>query len=606
MFSIITRGFKFCWLTLRFIRELILNIFVLCFILFLLMGYAYFAKKEKNVEVNGPLLILNITGTVIDTKQDDDLAQLQQKLTGKPSRLNENSLFDITQTIEQATDDNAIKGMVLSLDDFLGADISSLQYIGKYLTQFKQQGKPIYAIGSSYDQGQYYLASYANEIYLQPQGTVNLFGFSSNTLFYKELLDKLQVNAHIFRVGTYKSAVEPLIRNDMSSDAKENMSRWLTIIWQNYLADIAKNRQSTPTQLVPDTNTFLSRLKSINGSLSGYALNYKLVDGILTHYDFWQKMQTQFQYSSSNNNALSMYNYPLVKSHHNTDEIAVIPVEGSIVDNNKVIAMGNIPVTELIRKATLNKNVKAVILRVNSPGGSVTASEAIRNELQALRAAGKKVVVSMGGMAASGGYWISTESDAIIASPNTITGSIGVFGIIPTFENSLKQIGVYTDGVSTSELANLSLTKELPESFSTMMQLNIENTYTNFINLVAKARHKTASEIDKIAQGRVWIGSDALANSLVDQLGDFDDAVKKAAELAGLQNFDIHWPQLNKNLWEKLLSSTSVTLPNALISLLPTSSNPLSSEVKKQLNFWQNLTDPNYNYIYCLNCATIR
>ena len=254
--------------------------------------------------------------------------------------------------------------------------------------------------------------------------------------------------------------------------------------------------------------------------------------------------------------------------------------------------------------------IKAVVFRVNSPGGSVSASEVIRSELAAVRAAGKPVVVSMGGMAASGGYWVSTPADYIIASPSTLTGSIGIFGIINTYEKTPDTLGVHTDGVATSPLADIAVTKALPQEFSQMMQLNIENGYKNFLDLVAKSRKMTPQQVDQIAQGHVWLGSDAKVNGPVDQLGDFDDAVKKAAELAKLQQWQLDWFVDTPSLSDMVLSQFGVSihamLPAAIQSMLPAPLASVANAVKEQPGLFNNLNDPQNRYAICLTCGEVR
>lgn len=458
------------------------------------------------------------------------LQRSREFLGASASELQENSLFDLVDSIRKAKDDKNITGLVLQLNDFAGADQPSLQYIGKALREFRDGGKPIYAIGDSYNQTQYYLASYANKIYLSPQGNVDLHGFATNNLYYKTLLDKLKVSTNIFRVGTYKSAVEPLLRDDMSPAAREADSRWIGNLWQNYLDTVAANRQITPQQLFPGAAGVLSGLQAAQGDTAKYALDNKLVDELASRTVMENQLVKAFGWNKQTNdfNAISIYDYQPAPTPEQGGQIAVVFASGAIMDGQQTPGtVGGDTTAAELRQARLDPKVKAIVLRVNSPGGSVSASEVIRSELAAARAAGKPVVVSMGGMAASGGYWISTPANYIIASPSTLTGSIGIFGVINTYQDTLGSIGVHTDGVATSPLADLAVTKALPPEFAQMMQLNIENGYKRFIGLVADSRKMTPEQVDKIAQGHVWTGSDAKTNGLVDQLGDFDDAVKK-------------------------------------------------------------------------------
>lgn len=527
--------FKWTWRLLNFVREMVLNLF---FIFLVLVGVGIWMQvsggDSKETASRGALL-LDISGVIVDKPDSSQrFSKLSRQLLGASSdRLQENSLFDIVNTIRQAKDDRNITGIVMDLKNFAGGDQPSMQYIGKALKEFRDSGKPVYAVGENYSQGQYYLASFANKIWLSPQGVVDLHGFATNGLYYKSLLDKLKVSTHVFRVGTYKSAVEPFIRDDMSPAAREADSRWIGELWQNYLNTVAANRQIPAQQVFPGAQGLLEGLTKTGGDTAKYALENKLVDALASSAEIEKTLTKEFGWSKTDKNyrAISYYDYALKTPADTGDSIGVVFANGAIMDGEETQGnVGGDTTAAQIRDARLDPKVKAIVLRVNSPGGSVTASEVIRAELAAARAAGKPVVVSMGGMAASGGYWISTPANYIVANPSTLTGSIGIFGVITTVENSLDSIGVHTDGVSTSPLADVSITRALPPEAQQMMQLSIENGYKRFITLVADARHSTPEQIDKIAQGHVWTGQDAKANGLVDSLGDFDDAVAKAAE----------------------------------------------------------------------------
>ncbi|EEK2373163.1 signal peptide peptidase SppA, partial [Salmonella enterica] len=540
--------FKWTWRVLNFVREMVLNLF---FIFLVLVGvgiWMQIGNGSNSEQTARGALLLDISGVIVDKPSTNHrLGALGRQLFGASSdRLQENSLFDIVNAIRQAKDDRNITGIVLDLKNFTGADQPSMRYIGKALREFRDSGKPVFAVGENYSQGQYYLASFANKIWLSPQGQVDLHGFATNGLYYKTLLDKLKVSTHVFRVGTYKSAVEPFIRDDMSPAAREADSRWIGELWQNYLHTVSANRQISPQQLFPGAQAIIDGLTSVGGDTAKYALDHKLVDALASSADVEKALTKQFGWSKTENNyrAISYYDYSLKTPADTGGTIAVIFANGAIMDGEETPGnVGGDTTASQIRDARLDPKVKAIVLRVNSPGGSVNASEVIRAELAAARAAGKPVVVSMGGMAASGGYWISTPANYIVASPSTLTGSIGIFGVINTVENSLSSIGVHSDGVSTSPLADISMTKALSPEVQQMMQLSIEYGYKRFITLVADARKRTPEQIDKIAQGHVWTGEDAKANGLVDSLGDFDDAVAKAAELAKLKQWHLDYYQ---------------------------------------------------------------
>ncbi|EGJ3416488.1 signal peptide peptidase SppA [Salmonella enterica subsp. houtenae] len=607
--------FKWTWRVLNFVREMVLNLF---FIFLVLVGvgiWMQIGNGSNSEQTARGALLLDISGVIVDKPSTNHrLGSLGRQLFGASSdRLQENSLFDIVNAIRQAKDDRNITGIVLDLKNFTGADQPSMRYIGKALREFRDSGKPVFAVGENYSQGQYYLASFANKIWLSPQGQVDLHGFATNGLYYKTLLDKLKVSTHVFRVGTYKSAVEPFIRDDMSPAAREADSRWIGELWQNYLHTVSVNRQISPQQLFPGAQAIIDGLTNAGGDTAKYALDHKLVDALASSADVEKALTKQFGWSKTENNyrAISYYDYSLKKPADSGGTIAVIFANGAIMDGEETPGnVGGDTTASQIRDARLDPKVKAIVLRVNSPGGSVNASEVIRAELAAAKAAGKPVVVSMGGMAASGGYWISTPANYIVASPSTLTGSIGIFGVINTVENSLSSIGVHSDGVSTSPLAEISMTKALSPEVQQMMQLSIEYGYKRFITLVAEARKRTPEQIDKIAQGHVWTGEDAKANGLVDSLGDFDDAVAKAAELAKLKQWHLDYyqdePTVLDMVMDSMTGSVRAMLPEAIQAMFPAPLVSAANTVKAEGDKLAAFDDPQNRYAFCLTCANVR
>ena len=399
----------------------------------------------------------------------------------------------------------------------------------------------------------------------------------------------------------------------MSPAAREADSRWIGELWQNYLNTIAANRQITAQQLFPGAQGIIDGLRKVGGDTAKYALDNKLVDELATSTEVEKALSKQFGWSKTDNNyrAISYYDYNVKTPSDEGSAIAVIFANGAIMDGEETPGnVGGDTTAAQIRDARLDPKIKAIVLRVNSPGGSVTASEIIREELAAAKAAGKPVVVSMGGMAASGGYWISTPADYIVANPSTLTGSIGIFGVINTVENTLGSIGVHTDGVATSPLADVSSTKALPPEVQQLMQLSIENGYQRFITLVANARKSTPEKIDQIAQGHVWTGEDAKANGLVDSLGDFDDAVAKAAELAKLKTWHLNYyqeePTFFSMVLDSLTGSVRASLPAAIQAWLPAPVAAAAETVKAESDKLAAFNDPQNRYAFCLTCANIR
>lgn len=604
------------WRVLNFIRECILNLFVL---LVFFVGFGIYLQLQPKQPESGAgknALLVNLSGVIVDNPSPNNkFNELGKNLLGSSSDyLRENSLFDLVETLRQAKNDANITGMVLALDDFVGADLPSLQYVGKALSEFRASGKPIYATGNNYNQSQYYLASFANNIYLSPTGVVQIQGMSSNTLYYKTLLDKLKVSTHIFRVGIYKSAVEPYMRDDMSPEAREENQRWIDVLWGHYLDTVATNRKITQQQLYPEPAELLNLLTASRGNQAQYAKDNQLVDMLASDAEVEQIFSKVFGWNKNEQkfNYISIYDYSAQGKTKPDDNnrVAVIFASGVIVDGAQSPGMVGSEMTATeIRQARLDPKVKAVILRVNSPGGSVTASEVIRNELLALRQANKPLIISMGGMAASGGYWISTPANYIIASPTTLTGSIGIFGVVNTFEKTLDSIGVFADGVATSPLADVNLAKALSPEFKQIMQLSIENGYQRFVSIVAESRGKTSEQTEHIAQGRVWTGFDAKQNGLIDQLGDFDDAVQKAVELAKLKTYQLDWYNSQQSLVELLLNQMSVSVAShfslPIQNLLPSSVRHVAGKLQQQPGFGA-LSDPQHRYALCFSCADLQ
>ena len=600
------------WNTINFIRKLILNIVFFPLLLVVVIAVVVAMVSNEDIKVdNGSALVLNLSGYIVDQKRQVDPFEAAFKQGNGEDAEGEILLADVLYVINNAAHDERIDTIVLDLANLGHAGISKMTAIGNALNGFKQTGKSIVAIADHYEQGQYFLASYADTIYLNPQGGVSLEGLSSYRLFYKSALDKLKVNAHIFRVGTFKSAVEPYIRDDMSDAAREASTALLNDIWQSYARTVSENRHLDANQLVLSSEEYLAQLDKAEGESAQMALNMKWVDKLATSEEFRLAMIDKVGKAKNGNQfkQVDFYDYlslvaPL-PSFNVQDTVGIIVAKGNILNGQQPAGqIGGESTSDLLRKARFDDNVKAVVLRVDSPGGSAFASEQIRQELLALKASGKPVVVSMGSLAASGGYWISASADYIYATPTTLTGSIGIFGMITTFEDSLASLGIYTDGVATSEWAGLSTTRALSPQIKAVIQRHIERGYHEFISLVAKERNMTLEQVDKIAQGRVWSGQKALELGLVDELGDIDDAVAKAAKLADLSTFDTQ--VIEKELTpeelfiQQMFASVAAHLPDSMTKM---------SVFEKALSQWSGVIeelasfdDPNAVYMYCENC----
>ncbi|EGR2794504.1 signal peptide peptidase SppA [Vibrio navarrensis] len=610
IFKLIGLIFKGIWKAISFVRLALTNLIFLLSIALIYFVYLHGAETQPQVE-KASALVLNLSGPIVEQSQ---YVHPMDSITGSlfgNEMPKENVLFDVVKTIRYAKDDDKITGIVLALRDLPETNLTKLRYIAKALNEFKASGKPIYAIGAFYNQSQYYLASYADKVYLAPDGGVMLKGYSAFNLYYKTLLEKLEVTTHVFRVGTYKSAIEPFIRDDMSSAAKESATRWLSQMWGAYVDDVATNRNIDAKTLNPSMEEFLTQLKSVDGDLAALALKLGLVDELATRQQLRAKFAEQFGSNGQDSyNAIGYYDYQatmLDNFNHTADDIAVVVASGTIMDGQQPRGtVGGDTVAGLLRQARNDDKVKAVVLRVDSPGGSAFASEVIRNEVQALKEAGKPVVVSMSSLAASGGYWISMSADKIIAQPTTLTGSIGIFSVITTFEKGFNKLGIYTDGVGTSPFSKEGISTGISEGAAQAFQMGIEHGYHRFISLVGDNRDMSLEAVDKVAQGRVWTGFDALNHGLIDQIGDFDDAVAEAAKMANLESYNLYWVEEplspTEQFIQEFMKQVSISLGFDVQSLIPQSLLPVAKQMEQQVSLLQNFNDPKGYYAFCLNC----
>lgn len=613
------RLIKFCWKLLGFFRDLVMNVVFLFFVLLVvsIVSLSSGGKKVTPLEGEGALL-LNLDGYLADNREESLRWQDALKEINRQRVSSKISTFDVVYAVEQAKNDPQIKGLVLDLNYFEGGDLPAMNYIGKALNDFKAAGKPVLAYSDNYSQGQYYLASFANEIYLNRIGQVGIQGLAQENLYFKEMLDKLAITPHIFRVGTYKSAVEPFLRNDMSEEAKSNMQRWLGGMWHNYVQMVSQNREIKAENVLPNAKQYLVELKALNGDSTAYAQKRGLVTAVVTRLELDQKLTALFGKNVENQPNLIGFDdylrqYPdRLSENQAPNKIAVVNVEGAIIDGDSdEDDVGGDTVARLLRQAYNDNAVKAVVLRVNSPGGSAFASEMIRQETENLQKIGKPVVVSMGAMAASGGYWISSTADYIVADKNTITGSIGIFAMFPTFENAIKQVGIHADGAKTSEMASTSAFSALSKPVQDIYQTEIEHGYDQFLNVVSRGRQLSKAKVDKIAQGQVWLGQDAYKQGLVDELGDLDTAIHKAEEIVNqrqdtaVENFGVEWfVEEDNSLLGTLLRDTK---KGAQLSLTNWLGLPAPvQQLQKELHLLTKFNDPKGQYLYCLNCGRVR
>lgn len=620
--GILRRFFGGIWRAISLVRHITFNLIFA--ILFIFIVVSIFSGDDKVEVPPSAALILNLSGDLVEEKRYvDPLDQVLNESMGSEEEEPEILLTDLLKTIQAAKTDERIKAIVLDLSSFGRGSLDKLTMVGAALQDFKAAGKKVMATGDYYGQNQYFLASYADSINLNPMGTVLLEGFGSYPMYYKSALEKLKVTTHVFKVGTYKSAVEPFTRDTMSDEAKEANKAWLDELWASYKLQVAERRGFAVDNFDETILGLYQKLQAVNGDMTQYALDAKLVDSIKSREEFRQDMIALVGESEKHSfNQIQFKDYqaqvvpPVQYDNPLTEKVAVVVARGTIIDGSaKAGTIGGDTTAALLRRARFDEKVKAVVLRIDSGGGSAFASEVIGQEIKLLKAAGKPVIASMGAVAASGGYWIAAPANEIWASPTTITGSIGIFGLFHTLENAMPVLGLNIDGVGTSELAGLSsglpLFKGLTTDMSGIFQLLINKGYDDFISMVAENRNMSKEAVDKVAQGRVWTGTKALEFGLVDKLGTFDDAIAAAAEKAGLKQYDIKVMEQELTPTEQLLrdmfasSTVQAILPDAKASAFSPLLKNIVTQINQDFKVLEQFNDPKGIYSVCMSCTAV-
>ncbi len=525
----IRRGLGAFWRLLDGTRRLLLNLLFLALIAALVWAFAARAPvplQDKTV------LVLNLRGPVVEQFSGSWRDTALGRVRGQPAQ--QAQLRDVLDVLDAAAKDPQITQALLMLDDFQGAGLATLREISAAVQRFKAAGKPVLAWGSRYDQRQYHVASAANEVLLHPMGLVYLEGYGRYRNYYRDALDRLGVTVNLIRVGTYKSFGEPFTENGPSPAAIEAESALNNGLWGSYTDAVERARTLAPGSVNRDIDALPQRLAAAGGDAAKLALDAKLVDALKTRDELRQMLIERGARDDKLKSfrQVSFDDYlRRLKPKRDGDAVAVVVAEGEIGDGEAPPGrIGGLSTAALIRKAREDEQVKALVLRVDSPGGSAFGAELIRRELELTRAAGKPVVVSMGDLAASGGYWVATAADEVIADTTTITGSIGVFTLLPTAEKTLDKLGVHTGGVTTTWLgAAYDPRRAIDPRFAALVQSSVDHTYADFIGKVAAARRRTPEQVDAVAQGRVWTGAQALERGLVDRLGSYGDALRAAA-----------------------------------------------------------------------------
>lgn len=551
--SVLGRLFHFLWMLVSGLLKLIVIISVLCSLL--IMWFALRSGQGARIEDNMPL-VLAPTGALVEQIDEDPSQRLLQNLNGLPPA--QSALRDLVDALAAAKDDPRIPFVVLKLDGLTGAGLPQLEELVAAMKDFRSSGKKIIAWGPSYEQGPYYAAANADEIVIDPMGSLFLEGFSSYNNYFKDGLDKLGVDVHVFRVGEYKSAVEPFTRNDMSAEARAANLDWLTDLWKAYGAGVAAGR-SLPENIADNyVRQMRAGLDQHGGDIAAYAKASGLVTSIETLSEFRKRMGAQVGMDDDLGTFRQIHYLDYLaaidseaarKKARVSNTIAFVAVQGELVDGEGDVGQaGGDAIADMLDRARRDRDIAAVVLRVNSPGGSVWASEQIRRAVNALKADGKPVVASMSTVAASGGYWVSMDADQIFAHASTVTGSIGIFGMIPTIDRGLAKLGIHTDGVGTTPLAGtLRLDRPLSAEVGHIIQAQVDKGYRDFIGGVAQARNMPVEKVNEIARGRVWSGAKAKELGLVDALGGLDAAAEAAAKLAGIEDGDYELEEMTQN-----------------------------------------------------------
>ncbi|WP_368182537.1 signal peptide peptidase SppA [Aeromonas sp. R7-5] len=602
--------FRSLWRLLNFTRLMLVNLLFLLVVLVIVFSVSQ--SETPSTPIEGALT-LNLSGVLVEQRtQTDPTVQLLRQMDKGDEQPSEIVLSDLLWAIKSAGNDDRIKALVIKPQGLQGASLSKLQEVTAAIDAFKESGKPVIAMADYYSQGAYLLAAHADHVLLNQSGAVLIEGLGVYQTYFKSALEKLNITPHVFKVGTYKSFVEPYTRDEMSPESKEANQRWLDQLWQSYVADVAEQREIEPDAVAPNKDHFLELLRKAGGNAANYALDNGLVDQLATRDEMTQAVIKEVGEADDHGwKGVGLKEYlaaiPEQYPQSGKDEVGLITASGAIMDGVQPAGtIGGDSLADLLAEARRDDQVKAVVLRVDSPGGSAFAAEQIRAELLALKQAGKPVVISMGSYAASGGYWISADADKIFASPTTLTGSIGVFGMFATIDKALSQYGVHTDGVGTTDFVGVGLTRALPDHVGEAIQLSVEDTYQRFVGLVGKGRGLSPEEAEKAAEGRVWTGQDAKALGLVDEFGNLDDALKAAADLANLKSWQVTPIAPEESARDKFLrelfDSSAQALAPHLQSWLPAGLGKALLEMNRTLDPLTRFNDPQGTYAFCPVC----
>lgn len=544
------------------IRNTFLNLIFLLLVVIVAFSFFSSLKKPEVTVQQSSVLRLDIYGNIVEERKIiNSIGKILEEPLFGQSRQQETLLQDILDVVNKSASDDQIKVILLNLRQMGKAGLNQLEAVGRALNTFKKAGKQVIVAEDYYTQSQYFLASYANTIIINPMGGVDIHGLGVYRLYFKDALDRLKINYNIFKVGTYKSALEPFTRKDMSAQDQQQNEIWLSSLWRDFSETVAENRQISTFQLRRYTDNIAEELKKTGGNTAKLALNTGLVDKIMTRSQIEGHLKALSHYIgdtlpiTSSKKYLENITPAYTPDGSASQNIGIIIAEGNILPGKQPTGfIGGDSLSTLIEKARTDSNIKALVLRINSGGGSAFASEIIRQTLLEFKKANKPLVVSMGSVAASGGYWIAANADKIWAEKTTLTGSIGIFGAIPTFEKSLESLGIYSDGIGTTPLAaGLNITRPLSQPVKDSIQQTIEYNYNQFLEIVSSGRGLAMDRVSQLAEGRVYDGRTAKELGLVDSLGSLADAIQFTAELAGLTDYEARYIQPPDTVKDQLL-----------------------------------------------------
>jgi protease IV len=600
--------FAFLWRALDGLRKVMHFIVLLAF--FLIM--AAVLSPRIPIVPHKTALVISPQGALVEQLAGDPLERAVAEVAGEGRA--ETLLRDLIEAIHHAKTDKRIEVLVLDLGDMAGGGVAKLEELAGAIRDFRSSGKKVIAYGDGFDQSQYYVAAHADEIYLDPQGLVLIEGFGYYRTFLKGVIDKLAIDVNVFRAGKFKSFTDQFSRSDMSEQEEQESLAWLNALWAQYQAGVAAARGLDAGAVAAYANDFAAAAKAQQGDLAAVAMEKGLVTELKTRLEVEEQLIGLVGENEDEHTYQGIAHWDYLAAVRSArglqldgDRLGVVVASGEILDGEQPPgAIGSESTARLLRQALHDDDIKAVVLRIDSPGGSMFASEVIRREIDALREAGKPVLASMSSVAASGGYYIAMDADEIWASPATLTGSIGVFAVFPTIERTLGKVGVTVDGVGTTPLADaLRIDRTLDESAREILQLSVEHAYRVFVNHVASAREKSFDEIDNVAQGRVWAGVDAMQNGLVDKLGSYKAALDAAAARADLgEDYKVEYIEPPLGWRQALAVQTQVLAARLTHALVPRAefmreARRLLAPLEAELTRLSRFTDPKQVYYYC-------